>query len=75
MSNHEVEVTLARELPVGPRGGMVQADQQVSLPYADAELLVMQGAARYEKKTAPVAVPAPGAPTAAGTAAAEGGNK
>lgn len=75
MSNHEVEVTLARDLPVGPRGGLVKADEQVKLPYAEAQLLVAKGHARYEKKSAPVAVPAPGTTTAAGGAAAEGGTK
>lgn len=62
-NQHHVEVTLARDLHVGPRGGLVKADTQVSLPRQEAELLVMQGYARYDKKTQAVAIPAPVATT------------
>ena len=57
--SNQVEVTLARDLHVGPRGGLVKADTQVSLPHAEAELLVYTGQARYEKTTQAVVVPAP----------------
>lgn len=49
----ELEVTLARDLPVGPRGGVVKADTTVSLPATQAHELVYTGQARWpDKKTA-----------------------
>lgn len=74
-SDNEVEVTLAQDSPVGPRGGMVKADTQVRLPWSEAELLVAQGAARYEKKSAAVVPAATVSEAAAAAPAAEGGNK
>lgn len=55
----DVEVTLAVDLPVGPRGGVKKADETVWLPSSEAALLVSLGQARYEKKASTAVVEAP----------------
>lgn len=45
--NHdEIEVTLARDANVGPKGGLRKADTSVVLPATEAQNLLIQGKAR-----------------------------
>lgn len=44
-----VEVTLARDLKVGPQGGLRKADTNITLPAGEAQLLINQGKARLAK--------------------------
>lgn len=45
--NHdEIEVTLARDANVGPKGGLRKADTSVVLPAVEARNLLIQGKAR-----------------------------
>lgn len=63
MANHdEIEVTLARDANVGPKGGLRKADTSVVLPAVEAQNLIIQGKARltHPKKAA---TGAPGAVT------------
>lgn len=45
--NHdEIEVTLARDANVGPKGGLRKADTSVTLSAVEAQNLIIQGKAR-----------------------------
>lgn len=49
----ELEVILAQDLPVGPKGGTRKADETVSLPAVEAQELVYLGKARWPEGKAP----------------------
>lgn len=60
------KITLARDLEVGPRGGLRKAGETLELPVTDARLLLMQGMAREPGANLSNSVPA--TPTKTGTA-------